>query len=154
MDKNPVMNNDRFGQPRPVSLLDDLVASVSVAATAEIPDDLAAMLNPEKGVFIRATTKPVLDLAVEPVPGASGLWRVVNQTVGQPLLTEIPGMDMEDLTKVTAPAVRRSHEALSTEGFCPPWAVEQLMPRLVPFRSGNGIFLEPLAEVDPNDWTT
>lgn len=144
MGNDSVMDNDRVGKPRSVSLLDDLVASVSVAATAEMPDDLADMLNPEKGVFIRATSRPVLDLAVEPVPGASGLWRVVNQTEGQPLLTELPGMDTEELTKVAA-AVRSSHEALSTEGYCPPWAVEQLMPRLVPFRSGSGIFLEPLA---------
>ena len=83
----------RDGQPRPVSLLDDLAATAPVAATAEMPADLAAMLNPEKGVFIRAKNKPVLDLAVEPVPGASGLWRVVNRTKGQPLLTEIPGVD-------------------------------------------------------------
>ena len=135
----------RDGQPRPVSLLDNLAATGPVAATAEMPADLAGMLNPEKGVFIRAKNKPVLDLAVEPVPGASGLWRVVNKTKDQPLLTEIPGMLAEDLTKVAAPAVRRAREALSTEGYCPPWAVKELMPRLVPFRSGRGIFLEPRA---------
>ena len=133
------------GQPRPVSLLDDLAATVSVAPTAEMPADLAAMLNPEKGVFIRAKDRPVLDVAVEPVPGTSGLWRVVNRTEGQPLLTEIPGMDTEDLTKVAAPAVQRVRETLSTEAYRPPWAAEELMPRLVPFRSGNRIYLEPQA---------
>lgn len=135
----------RHDQLRPVSSLDDLAATVPVAATAEMPADLAAMLNPEKGVFIRAKNRPVLDVAVEPVPGATGLWRVVNRTAGQSLLTEIPGIDGEDLTKVAAPAVRRAREALSTEAYRPPWAVEQLMPRLVPFRSGQGIFLEPKA---------
>ncbi|MFN0071992.1 MAG: trypsin-like serine peptidase [Chloroflexota bacterium] len=133
------------GKPRPVSLLDDLAAAVPVAATAEMPADLAAMLNPEKGVYIRAEHTPVLDVAVEPVPGARGLWRVVNRAEGQPLLTEIPGVDAEDLTKVSAPAVRRAREMLSTEGYRPPWSVEQLMPRLVPFRSGKRIYLETRA---------
>ena len=140
---DPLDTRDR--PPRPVSLLDDLTATVQVAATAEMPADVAALLNPEKGVFIRAKNKPVLDLGVEPVPGASGVWRVVNRTEGQPLLTEIPGVDAEDLTTIAAPAVRRSREALSTEAYCPPWSVEELMPRLVPFRSGNGIYLEPQA---------
>ena len=132
-------------RPRRVSLLDELSETVSVAATKEMPADLAAMLNPDKGVFIRAKSKPVLDLDVEPVAGASGLWRVVNRSKGQPLLTEIPGMDGEDLTKAAAPAVKRSRGALGTEAYRPPWAVEELMPRLVPFLSGNGIALEPQA---------
>ncbi len=132
-------------RPRPLSLLNDLAAVGMVAATAEMPAELAAMLNPEKGVFIRAEQKPVLDITVEPVPGASGLWRVVNRTKGQPLLTEVPGLYSEDLTKIAAPAVRRSRETLSTEGYCPPWAAEELMPRLVPFRSGKGVYLEPRA---------
>lgn len=135
----------RGGQPRPVSVLEALATTAPVVATQEMPADLAAMVDPEKGAFIRAEDKPVLDLAVEPVPGSSDIWRVVNRTEGQPLLTDVPGREGEELTSAAAPAGRGTDESLSIEGYRPPWLNEELMPRLMPFRSGKGMYLEPRA---------
>ena len=60
----------RDGQPRPISLLDDLVtARLRSRQLPRCRPTSPRMLNPEKGVFIQSKNKPTLDLAVEPVPG-------------------------------------------------------------------------------------
>ena len=63
-------------RPRPVSLLNDLAAVGTVAATAEMPAELAAMLNPEKGVFIRANKNQFLTSPSSRCPARadSGAW--------------------------------------------------------------------------------
>jgi hypothetical protein len=137
---------DRSRHAVPISSLDTLVATPPVAATAEMPADIKAMIAAGAAIYVKADRKPTLDLVVEPAPGAAGYWRVTAK--GLDLLTEVPGHKAEQLEPaVAAPAVKQGKEPamLVTEGHRPPWIAEELMPRLVPFRTESGIAMEPLA---------
>jgi len=101
------------------------------------------MLNRDSEVYIRSKSKPKLDFTIEEVHGAPGIWRVVNSSADEELLTIIPGqqqtqMDIKELATADVGVA-------STDGYRPPWVPLDYLPRLVPFRVDNGIAFEPRA---------
>lgn len=128
--------------------LDKLANAAPIPATQDMPAEIKAMLTPDSGVYIRSQSKPKLDFATEPVPGVPGIWRVIGISDEEKLLTSIPGQEQLELIAESTAAAK---EGASTEGYRPPWASLEYLPRLVPFRgSRDQVFLEPRAIEEPN----
>lgn len=135
--------------PRAYMTLDEQVNAAPIAATQEMPGDLADMLTQHSGPFVSSAPKPRMDFATERVPGVPDMWRVVGSRGDEEIRTTIAG---DEMGAVTPEEIRRLRvdQVPITEGFRPPWAPLEYVPPLTPFRKGDHIFLEPRAHEEPN----
>lgn len=121
-----------------------MAAAAPIPATADVPDDVAAMLRPDAGVYIRSEARPTRGLTTEPVPGAPGLWRVLDVSDDERVLTRLPGGEQTALERPRRGP--RADTSVGTDGCVHPWLDQVFLPRLVPFRTRHEptrTFLEP-----------
>jgi hypothetical protein len=125
----------------------DLAELAPIPATEDMPPEIQALLKPQAG-FVRSATKPKMGFATEKVEGTADMWRVLDSAYDEEMRDVLPGQELTELdardfadTNLTAAA---------TEGFRPPWATHEFMPRLVPFRDRAGRqWLEPRVHEEP-----
>ncbi|MGW6666419.1 trypsin-like serine peptidase [Peribacillus sp. NPDC055009] len=125
--------------------LEDLYNTPAIPATQEMPAEMKEMLRPSWGVYVRSQYKPKMDFATENVPGVPGMWQVVGCSHDEELLTTIPGLEQEEIELKAEDTSAAKEDVSSTEGYRPPWQPLEYLPRLVPFRVGDRVFLEPRA---------
>jgi hypothetical protein len=136
-----IVNSDSL---RDYMTLEELENAASIPAMQDMPVEMQAMLSQDSGVYVCSKSKPKLNFTTEEVPGAPGMWRVLGRPHDEELLTTIPGQQQIELeAEDTAAAME---DVSSTEGYRPPWAPLEYLPRLAPFRVGNQIFLELRAQ--------
>jgi hypothetical protein len=127
--------------------LDELADAAPIPATQNEPASIEDMLRPDLGVYIQSKTKPAMHFATEEVPGAPGIWRLLDSPQDEELLTVIPGRQRTEVKpEDVAPA---SGDIDGTDAYRPPWVAHEFLPRLVPFRSRgrpDQLFLEPRAQ--------
>lgn len=128
--------------------LDELTNAAPIPATQNMPAEIKAILSRNSGVYVRSQAKPKLDFATEEVLGAPGIWRVLGSPYDEELMTTIPGKEQIELKSEDIVVAKEGIS--STEGYRPPWASLEYLPRLTPFRVGNQIFLEPPAIEEQN----
>lgn len=56
--------------------LDDLAKAASLRATEAMPTEIAQLLKPDSGLYVRSKTNPKIDFGAERVPGSDDMWRV------------------------------------------------------------------------------
>jgi hypothetical protein len=135
------MNASVKGSSQPYMTLEELVNAPPMPATQEVPAEMAKMMRPDRGVYVRSKSKPKFDFATEEVPQVPGLWRVVGGSQDEEIVTTIPGQEQVALE----PAALAKEDPAITEGYRPPWVPLEYLPRLAPFRAGGDLFLEPRA---------
>ncbi|MEW9576770.1 trypsin-like serine protease [Bacillus toyonensis] len=123
--------------------LEDLYNTPPIPATQEIPTEIQDLLKPSSGVYVRSQYEPKLDFAIENVPGVPEMWQVSSCSHDEELLTTIPGEEQIELK--TKDILEEKEDVSRTEGYRPPWQPLEYLPRLVPFRVGEQVFLEPRA---------
>ncbi|MDF2985556.1 MAG: V8-like Glu-specific endopeptidase [Eubacterium sp.] len=128
--------------------LEDWINASPIPATQEIPDEMREMLSRSTGVYVRSKSKPKMDFATENVSGAPEMWRVVDGLKHEELLTTIPGQEQIELN--AGGMSEEKDEASGTESHRPLWLSLEYLPRLVPFRAGGRIYLEPRAIEEGN----
>jgi V8-like Glu-specific endopeptidase len=126
--------------------LDELAESAPVPATGDMPEELREMLDSNSGPFVRSASPPKLDFATAEVPGAPGMWRIIDND-DEELHTTIPGREQ---TELTADDVTEAEGVSGTDGYRPPWVPLEHLPRLTPFRADGGLFFEPRAVEETN----
>jgi V8-like Glu-specific endopeptidase len=157
------MNKTRNDEPSTASRgLDELAAARPLLATQEMPQEMKDLLEPDSGVYVRSEHKPSMDFGFEAVPGTTDMWRVLDNASQGELRTEIRGLERRELE----PPARMDMESTEgTDSYRPPWAVQEFLPRLVPFELSardtglreSRVVLEPRAseaERLPYPWRT
>lgn len=116
--------------------VDELAELDPILATEAVPGDVLEMVQEDSGVFVRSDSQPTLNFPTEQVPGAPGVWRVLDTLPGEELRTTIPGREQTELDPEEY-AELESGEDARTEGYRPPWADQDFLPTLVPFQSSE-----------------
>jgi hypothetical protein len=144
-------------RPEPSRLhmtLEDLARAAPISATQDMPKQVLEILRKDSGLYVRSESKPAMqNFVTEQVPGAPGIWRVLDTPGGEELRTTIPGRGQTEVEAGGGPAPA-SRDLTSTEGYRPPWVDLQYLPRLAPFRMSpwpagpwrQHMFLEPRAQ--------
>ncbi|WNG87800.1 trypsin-like serine protease [Mycobacterium sp. ITM-2016-00317] len=141
--------------------LEEMRAAAPIPATETMPPDIAALVKPDSGIYIRANYTPNTAFQVGELPGATGDWRVLESD-GQ-IRSTIPGLERTEL-EFDPRAAAPDHD-LHTEGYRPPWVEQRYLPDLAPYplagrQTGlpeDRMFLEAFAaeaERFPYPWRT
>ncbi|MGW7043551.1 trypsin-like serine peptidase [Streptomyces avermitilis] len=138
--------------------LEELANAEPLLASEAMPEDIKEMLKPHPGLYIRSDDPPALDVEIEPVPGAPGMWRLARTEHGTRFMTTIPGGEQIGLDPEEARVSLADGEPAATESYRPPWLDMEFLPRLVPFHMSsleNGMgweatFMEPRAMHRPS----
>ncbi|SDC56052.1 Trypsin [Geodermatophilus telluris] len=147
--------------PAPGLTLDELRASAPIPATETMPPDVAALIKPDSGIYIRSDYTETAALRVGDPPGATADWRVLESD-GQ-IRSTVPGLAQTALE--FDPGAAPPKDDAHTEGYRPSWVEQRFLPELAPYplsaqRSGltrDRVFLEPFAseaERFPYPWRT
>ncbi|BCJ75043.1 hypothetical protein CS0771_45870 [Catellatospora sp. IY07-71] len=147
--------------------LEHLTSTAPLPATEDMPAEIAELLRPDSGVYIRSDHKPTMDYSLEPVAGTADMWRVIDNATNGELRLTIPGLDRTELQPEERAADSVSVEEAGTDSHRPPWIEQEFLPSLVPFRlsaQSSGlpqaqVFMEPRprvieAERLPYPWCT
>ncbi|HET6733903.1 trypsin-like serine peptidase [Mycobacterium sp.] len=141
--------------------LDEMRAADPIPATATMPPDMAALIKPDSGIYIRSNYAPNTAFQVGEPPGATADWRVLESD-GQ-IRSTIPGLTQTELE--FDPDAASPDDDAHTEGYRPPWVEQRYLPELAPYpvaatQSGlatDRMFMEPFAaeaERFPYPWRT
>src|SRR5262245_46586451 len=144
--------------------LEDLANAAPLRATEAMPTEIAELLKPDSGLYIRSETKPTVDVGVERVPGSDDIWRVIDYGTKGELRTTLPGLKQTELQPEQR-AEKPSVSEAATESHRPPWVEQHFLPRLAPYSlsardSGlreDRMYLEPRAQEAerlPYPWRT
>ncbi|MGW4367097.1 trypsin-like serine peptidase [Nocardia takedensis] len=135
--------------PAPGLTLEEMRAAAPLPATAAMPSDMAALIEPDSGIYIRTKYTPGTAFQVGDPPGATERWRVLESD-GQ-IRSSVPGVERTALD--VDPEAAPPDDDVLTEGYRPPWIEQRYLPDLTPYpvsahRSGLGedrVFMEPFA---------
>jgi hypothetical protein len=155
------VTTEQTSVPRNSLGLDDLANAAPLRATEAMPTDIAELLKPDSGLYVRSKTDPKIDFRVERVSGSDDMWRVLGTAELRTTLTGLKQTELQPDTKADTSGVRE----IGTDGYRPPWLEQQFLPRLVPFSVApqetglreSRIYMEPRvheAERLPYPWCT
>jgi len=141
--------------------LDEMRATAPIPATETIPPDMAALIEPDSGIYIRSKYTSATEFQVGDPPGATADWRVLE--VDGQIRSTVPGLEQTELK--FDPNAASPDGDTHIEGYRPPWVEQRYLPELAPYplaarRSGlaeDRMFLEPFAseaERFPYPWRT
>ncbi|ORV19292.1 hypothetical protein AWB94_32560 [Mycolicibacterium canariasense] len=126
-----------------------------------MPSDIAELIKPDSGIYIRSNYTPNTAFQVGKPPGATADWRVLESD-GQ-IRSTIPGLEQTELR--FDPDVESRERDVHIEGHRPPWVEQRYLPELAPYplaaqQTGlaeDRMFLEAFAaeaERFPYPWRT
>jgi hypothetical protein len=147
--------------PAPGLTLEEMRAAAPIPATATMPPDIAALIKPDSGIYIRSNYTPNTAFQVGEPPGAAADWRVLESD-GQ-IRSTIPGLERTELK--FDPDAASPDDDVHIEGYRPPWVEQRYLPELAPYplaaqQTGlaeDRMFLEAFAaeaERFPYPWRT
>lgn len=137
------MRQDQY----PYLSVDEMAEAEPILATVPVPEHIQQTARADSGLFVQAGSKPTLDFATEQLPGAPGIWRVLDSLQGEELRTTVPGQRQTELDPGEI-ADLDGDDVGGTDGYLPPWVDQDFLPKLVPFTSAEvpgHTFLEPRA---------
>jgi V8-like Glu-specific endopeptidase len=114
---------------------DDLQEVPPIRATEEMPAEIAELLRPDSGIYIRSEVRPTMDFELERLKGPAAMWRVVNNATRGRIGTTIPGREQQELQLEDGAGTGRRSAAMDfTPNHRPTWLDQEFLPGRAPFR--------------------